>query len=273
MELPRLGMTHTLIDGNAPDSWAAALKPTTRAIYVESLSNPLIRVADLKAVVAFARAHRLVSIIDNTFASPLNFRPSTVGFDLSIHSCTKYLNGHSDIVAGAVLGRAELVGRINRCLGHLGGSLDPHACFLLHRGMKTLAVRVGHQNASALAIARFLIGHAKVAAVHYPGLETHPDYRRARELFSGCGGTLSFELKDGINVAETFIASVTLPISAPSLGGAETLITRPATTSHSGMSPAERERAGIPDGLIRLSIGLEATEDLIEDFAQALERC
>jgi cystathionine beta-lyase/cystathionine gamma-synthase len=271
-ELPRLGITHSLVDGNAPYSWAAALNPTTRAIYVESISNPLIRVADLMAAVAFARAHGLVAIIDNTFASPLNFRPATVGFDLSIHSCTKYLNGHSDIVAGAVLGRASLIDRINRCLGHLGGSLDPHACFLLHRGMKTLAVRVRHQNASASAIARFFSTHAKVAAVHYPGLETHPDHVRAHELFDGSGGTLSFELKDGLKAAETFIANVKLPISAPSLGGVETLITRPATTSHSGMSRAERERAGIRDGLIRLSVGLEATEDLIEDFEQAFER-
>lgn len=272
MELPRFGITHSLVDGNAPDSWATALRPTTKAIYVESISNPLIRVSDLRAAVTFAKAHGLVAIVDNTFASPLNFRPASIGFDLSIHSCTKYLNGHSDIVAGAVIGRADLIDRINRTLGHLGGSLDPHACFLLHRGMKTLAVRVRHQNASTLAIARFLSAHPKVAAVHYAGLETHPDYRRACEMLEGAGGTLSFELKDGLKAADSFIARVKLPISAPSLGGVETLITRPATTSHSGMSAAERARAGISEGLIRLSIGLESTADLIEDFDQALDQ-
>ena len=270
VEFPRLGITHDLVDGSAPATWSRALKPNTKAIYVESISNPLIRVADLKAVVAFARAHGLVSIIDNTFTSPVNFRPAEHGFDLSIHSGTKYLNGHSDIVAGAVIGRAELIDRINRTQGHLGGALDPHACFLLHRGMKTLAVRVRHQNESALKIANFLQARDEIMAVNYPGLESHPEYARARELFDGCGGMMSFELQGGVRTAEAFINAVKLPISAPSLGGVESLITRPATTSHVGMSRADRARAGIGDGLIRLSVGLEATDDLIADFSQAL---
>jgi cystathionine beta-lyase/cystathionine gamma-synthase len=233
-------------------------------------ANPLLQVADLKAVVKFAKSNGLVSIIDNTFASPVNFRPAELDFDLSIHSCTKYLNGHSDIVAGAVIGRIELIERINRKLGHFGGSLDPHACFLLHRGMKTLAVRVRYQNESALRIARFLEKHPKVVSVNYPGLERHPHHRRARELFDGFGGTLSFELVGEVEAAEAFIARTTLPICAPSLGGVESLITRPATTSHSGMTHEERQRAGIADGLIRLSIGLEAADDLIKDFERAL---
>jgi len=272
-EFPRLGITHDFIDGGAPNSWSRALKPTTKAIYVETISNPLLRVSDLAAVVAFARAHGLVSIIDNTFASPVNFRPAPLGFDLSIHSGTKYLNGHSDIVAGAVIGRAALIERINRSLGHLGGALDPHACFLLHRGMKTLAVRMRHQNSSALELARLLERHPQVAVVNYPGLETHPDHPRARELFNGFGGMLSFELAGGVGAAETFINAVKLPISAPSLGGVESLVTRPATTSHAGMSPEDRERIGIRDGLIRFSVGLEATEDLAADLEQALEQC
>lgn len=269
-EFPRLGITHSLVPGDQPDTWSDHLKPQTKAIYVETISNPLIRVADLKAAVAFARGHGLVSIIDNTFASPINFRPVELGFDLSLHSGTKYLNGHSDIVAGAVIGRAELIDRINRTLGHLGGSLDPHACFLLHRGMKTLAVRLRYQNESALKVARFLQGRKEIASVNYPGLESHPDHARARELFDGCGGMMSFEMSGGVDAAETLISRVKLPIAAPSLGGVESLITRPATTSHSGMSRADRERAGIRDGLIRLSIGLEAPEDLIADFTQAL---
>ncbi|HLW71807.1 MAG TPA: aminotransferase class I/II-fold pyridoxal phosphate-dependent enzyme [Candidatus Binataceae bacterium] len=272
-EFPRLGITHTFVDGDSPESWAAAIRPTTKAIYVESISNPLVRVADLKAAITFARANGLVSIIDNTFASPINFRPIPFGFDLVIHSCTKYLNGHSDIVAGAVIGRAALIDRVNRTLGHLGGSLDPHSCFLLHRGMKTLAVRVRYQNESAAKIALFLSRHGKVSAVNYPGLEGHPDHARARQLFDGFGGTLSFELKGGVKAAERFIGEVKLPISAPSLGGVESLITRPATTSHSGMSAAARESAGIREGLIRLSVGLEGVDDLIEDLDRALAVC
>jgi cystathionine beta-lyase/cystathionine gamma-synthase len=269
-EFPRLGIEVDFIDGNAPEEWSRGLKPRTKAIYVESITNPLIDVAALPAVVAFARANRLVAVIDNTFASPINFRPPECGFDLSLHSCTKYLNGHSDIVAGAVIGRAELVDQINRKLAHFGGSLDPHACFLLHRGMKTLAVRVRHQNETAWRVARFLEAHRATAALNYPGLERHRNHQRACELFDGFGGMLSFELHGGIEAAEKFISRVTLPISAPSLGGVESLITRPATTSHSGMTPEERRRAGIADNLIRLSVGLESADDLIADFERAL---
>ncbi|HEX3409432.1 MAG TPA: PLP-dependent transferase, partial [Candidatus Binataceae bacterium] len=171
------------------------------------------------------------------------------------------------------IGRADLIEEINRTLSHLGGSLDPHACFLLHRGLKTLGVRVRYQNASALALARYLAAHPKVAAVNYPGLESDPGQARARELFDGCGGMMSFELRGGVAAAEAFINGVTIPISAPSLGGVESLITRPVKTSHSGMPRAERERAGIGEGLIRLSVGLEATADLMADFGRALEAC
>jgi cystathionine beta-lyase/cystathionine gamma-synthase len=265
------GISYTFINGDDPDSWKRSLRPNTRAIYVEVMSNPLLQVADLKAVVQFAREHNLVSLIDNTFASPVNFRPSELGLDLSLHSCTKYLNGHSDIVAGAVIGRADLVRRVKQRLDHLGGSLDPHAAFLLHRGMKTLAVRVKFQNESTLKIARFLERHPAVELVNYAGLESHPRHARARELFDGFGGVLSFELKGGVEEAQRFMKNTTLPISAPSLGGVETLITRPATTSHSGISADNRKRLGISDRLIRLSVGIEATEDLIEDFDHALK--
>jgi cystathionine beta-lyase/cystathionine gamma-synthase len=270
-DLPALGISFDFIDGDDPDSWKGQLRPTTKAIYVETITNPLLQVADLKAVVEFAKAHGLVSLIDNTFSSPINFRPPEWGFDLSLHSCTKYLNGHSDIVAGAIIGRGELIEKIRQKLNHLGGSLDPHACFLLHRGMKTLAVRVRYQNESALKIARFLEEHQAVEKVNYPGLEGHPGHQRSRELFDGFGGMLSFELKNGAETAELFIQSTTLPIIAPSLGGIETLITRPVTTSHSGLSPEERQRMGISEGLIRVSVGIEATEDIIEDFEQALK--
>jgi cystathionine beta-lyase/cystathionine gamma-synthase len=267
------GIEFEFIDLDDPKSWKVKLRPNTKAIYVETMTNPLLQVGDLQAVVKFAREHRIVSLIDNTFASPVNFRPSEWGFDVSLHSCTKYLNGHSDIAAGAVIGRSSLVDRIKHRLDHLGGSLDPHAAFLLHRGMKTLAVRVKYQNESTLKIARFLESHRAVARVNYPGLESHPRHQRARELFEGFGGVLSFELKGGVPAAERFMRHTSLPILAPSLGGVETLITRPATTSHSGMSPVDRQRLGITDSLIRLSVGIEATEEMIEDFDQALKGC
>jgi len=270
-DLPTLGISYDFIDADNPDSWEHQLQPNTKAIYVETMSNPLLQVGDLKAVVEFANAHGLVSVIDNTFASPVNFRPPEWGFDLSLHSCTKYLNGHSDIVAGAVIGRTDLIENITHKLNHLGGSLDPHACFLLHRGVKTLAVRVKYQNESTLKIALFLEEHPAVKKVNYPGLESHPRHQRACELFDGFSGMLSFELKGGVKAAERFIQNTTIPFVAPSLGGVESLITRPATTSHSGMSPEDRKKLGISESLIRVSVGIETTEDIIEDFDQALK--
>ena len=269
-DLETFGISYDFIDGDDPGSWKHKLKPNTKAMYVESMTNPLLQVADLKAVVEFTKEHGLISLIDNTFSSPVNFRPPEWGFDLSLHSCTKYLNGHSDIVAGAVIGRADLIKKITHKLNHLGGSLDPHACFLLHRGLKTLAVRVRHQNESTLRIAEFLEKHSAIKRVNYPGLENHPRHQRASELFDGFSGMLSFELNDGVQAAKRFIQNITLPTIAPSLGGVESLITRPVTTSHSGMSPQDRQSLGISDDLIRVSVGIEATEDLIEDFNQAL---
>jgi len=270
-ELAQLGIGVDWIDAAQPASWETKLTERTRAIYVESMTNPLLEVGDLEAVVAFARGHGLVSVIDNTFATPINFRPPEIGFDVSLHSRTKYLNGHDDIVAGAILGGAEWIERATHCANHLGGALDPHAAFLLHRGMKTLGVRVRHQNASALCVARFLEQHAAVARVHYPGLASHPHHERARTLFSGFGGTLSLDLVDGsAEAAERFIAAARLPIPAPSLGGVETLVMRPAAISHAGLTPEERGELGIGEGLVRLSIGLESVEDLLDDLDQAL---
>jgi len=264
------GLEFDFIDGDDPDSWKSKLRPNTKAIYVEAMSNPTLQVSDLKAAAAFAREHGLVSLIDNTFPSPMNFRPAEWGFDISLHSCTKYLNGHSDIVGGACIGRADLIERITHKLNHLGGSMDPHAAFLLQRGMKTLALRVRCQNESAMKIAGFLEAHAAVETVNYPGLESHPQHKRARDLFDGFSGMLSFEIKGGVGAAERFMHKAKLPIIAPSLGGVETLITRPSTTSHSGMSREDRERLGISESLIRMSVGIEATEDIIEDLDQAL---
>ncbi|MCH8960463.1 MAG: aminotransferase class I/II-fold pyridoxal phosphate-dependent enzyme [Bacteroidetes bacterium] len=268
--LPELGISVDFIDANDPDTWATSVRPTTRAVYVESISNPLMDVGDLEAITAFAKAHGLVSLIDNTFATPVNFRPTEWGFDLSLHSATKYLNGHSDIVAGVVIGRADLVEKISKKLKLFGGTLDPHACFLLHRGLKTLALRVRYQNESASRIAPFLDAHPLVEKVNYPGLATHAQHALARRLFDGFGGMLSLEVQGGQEGAERFMQKLTVPILAPSLGGVESLATRPAATSHVDLTPEERQRLGVTDSLIRVSIGIEATDDLIADFEQAL---
>jgi len=270
-DLPALGIGHDAVDPARPETWKAALTPTTRAFYVETIANPLMTVPELDAVVAFCREHGLVSLVDNTFASPVNFRPVPFGFDVVVHSCTKYMNGHSDVVAGSVAGSAARVDEIRARLDRFGGSLDPHACFLLHRGLKTLPLRMERHNANALAVARFLEAHPRIERVLHPGLESSPDRSRARRFLSGCGGMLSFEVAGGTPAAERLFARVTLPVVASSLGGVESLITRPAVTSHAPLGPDERRRLGISDALIRFSCGIEDPEDLVNDLARALE--
>ena len=269
-DLPAFGSSSTALPADSgPIEWNRLLQPTTKAVYVEALTNPLLEAMDFEAVTAFARENGLVSIIDATFASPVNFRPLDAGFDLVVHSATKYLNGHTDLVAGCVVGSAERVESIRGLASHLGAPLDPHACFLLHRGLKTLALRVRAQNESALAIAQWLEQAGFCQRVMYPGLESHASHELARRYFSGFGGMLSFELPGGAREAAAFLAALEIPYEAPSLGGVETLVTRPATTSHAGVPRAERERLGITDGLIRLSVGIEATSDLLADLEQA----
>ena len=269
-DLPRLGIEFDFVAGDDSGAWEEKLRPTTKAFYFESMSNPLLQVPDLEAGIAFAQAHGLLTMIDNTFPSPCNFRPAEHGIDLSLHSCTKYLNGHSDIVAGAVIGRRELVEEVRRKLNHLGGSLDPHACFLLDRGIKTLVVRMRQHNESAQRLAEFLSEHPGVKQVNYPGLASHPQHALTARLFDGFSGMLSFEPQGGIDATRRYFEKKRLPVSAPSLGGVETLATIPATTSHAGMSPQDRQRLGITDSLIRISVGIESSEDLIEDFDRAL---
>ncbi len=270
-DLAELKIDFDFIDANDPSSWESKIKSTTKVIYFETLSNPLLEIPDFSAIVKFARAKSIKSIIDNTFASSFNFRPLEVGFDISVHSATKYLNGHSDIIAGAVIGKSADIKAITLKLNHLGGSLDPHACFLLDRGLKTLAVRLKHQNESALQIAKFLAGHPNIIDVKYPGLENHPQHARAKEFFNGCGGVISFRVQGGSQAAKKIIENLSIPIHAPSLGGVESLITRPSVSTHACLSPAERERSGITEDLIRLSVGLESTTDLIADLKTALE--
>ncbi|HEX6074569.1 MAG TPA: PLP-dependent transferase [Micromonosporaceae bacterium] len=268
----RLGWSYTFVDQTDPDSWESARTPDTRVFLVEAISNPLMRVARLPEVVSFAQRHELVSVVDGTFASPVNLRPLELGFDLVFHSATKYLNGHSDLVAGCVMGSGPRITGVRRTVTHFGGSLDPHAGFLLARGLKTLAVRVRAQNANALAVARMLEAHPKVTQVNYPGLESHPDHGYAAGLLSGFGGMLSFRLTGGVAAADALLDAVQLPAAAPSLGGVESLITRPTLTSHAGMSREDRERAGVTADLVRLSCGIEHTDDLLADLSQALDK-
>jgi cystathionine gamma-synthase/cystathionine gamma-lyase/cystathionine beta-lyase len=270
-ELPKLGIRATFVDAQRPETWAAAAQPRTRAFVVETISNPLCRVCDLKAVAEFCRARGIVSLVDNTFASPVNFRPAEHGFDLIHHSATKYLNGHTDIVAGVIAGRRELVARAVKVVRRLGGSLDPHACFLLERGLKTLVLRVERQNANALRVAGFLARHPQVSITHHPGLPAHPDHARAKELLKGFGGMLAFDLRGGAGAAERFLAAVKIPWVAPSLGGVESLLSRPAATSHAMLTPQERAALGITDGTVRMSVGIEDADDLLADLGQALD--
>ncbi len=270
-ELAGYGIERDLIDATNPSDWDSKLKPNTKVIYVETITNPIMDVPELRKIVEFAKMHALISMIDNTFASPVLYCPVVQGFDLSLHSCTKYINGHSDIVAGAVIGSAAHLDLVTKNLNHLGGSLDSNACFLLHRGVKTLALRMNKQCENAMLIAPFLENHPQVKKVNYPGLESSSSFERAQEHLCGFGAMLSFEIDGDVDQADQFINHLQYAIKAPSLGGVETLVTRPVTTSHALMDKAEREVAGISDTLIRYSVGIEAADDLIADLQQALE--
>jgi cystathionine beta-lyase/cystathionine gamma-synthase len=265
----KFGIRCTRIDGKHDDGWDDAVRPETKVVYVESITNPLMEVLDLEAIVAFAKRHGLISVIDNTFTSPVNFRPCDLGFDISVHSATKYLNGHSDIVAGAVTGTRAHVERVVDVVNHLGGSLDPHACFLLERGMKTLVLRVERQNENALRLARALVGNPAVRRVNYAGLESDPGHRIACKLFKACGGMLSFYTQTAAQ-AECFLQRVRIPIHAASLGATETLVVRPSRSSHLGLTVEERAGIGVTDDLVRVSVGIESADELIEDFENAL---
>ncbi len=269
-DAPRFGITHTDIDPLDADSWEAALVPGTKAIYVEGVSNPLLGVGDLPKIVAFAQDHGLITLIDNTFLSPVLFRPAQIGIDIILHSATKYLNGHSDIVAGVIAGNAAHIEAAVHQLNHLGGSLDSHACFLLERGMKTLSLRVGYQAASAQRVAEALTRHPAIDQVIYPGLPEHPAHKLAVELFDGFGAMVSFRAKDG-DVASRFVEAVQIPVHAASLGGVESLVVQPSRSTHLGMPPAERRAAGITDDLVRVSVGIEDTDELIADLLRALD--
>ncbi len=268
-ELPRLGIETTFVD--PAGDWAEAVRPETRLLYMEAPVNPTLRVPDPRPVAARAREHGVPLVMDATFATPVNFRPLRHGVDLVLHSGTKYLGGHSDLVAGVLAGTREAMEAARERLKSFGPNLDPHAIWLLERGLKTLAVRVERQNASALTLARWLARHPAVEAVHYPGLEAHPDHATARELFTGFGGMLAFVVRGGDDAAVGVMERFRLFAVAPSLGSVESLASMPRYTSHASMTAEERHAAGIADGFVRLSVGVEDAPDLQADLEQALE--
>jgi methionine-gamma-lyase len=242
----------------------------TRALYVETPTNPTLGLVDLRKAVAVARKHKLVSVIDNTLATPILQKPLNLGFDLVLHSATKYLAGHSDIVAGAVAGNRERIAKVREMMICLGGSMDPDPAYLLIRGLKTLEIRVRRQCQSAMAVARFLQHHPKIERVHYPGLTSHPDHGVAKRQMTGFGGMLAFDMKGGLPAARRFSDKSRIFLLAASLGGVESLIVLPIYTSHHRMSTQELAAAGVSPGTVRMSIGLEDPGDLIADLKQAL---
>ena len=246
------------------------LSPKTKVLYVETPTNPMLRLVDIQKAVDFAKKHQLVSIIDNTFATPILQNPIALGYDMVVHSATKALAGHSDVIAGAVAGSAQWMHKVQHMVIALGGSMDPEAAFLLIRGIKTLGLRVERQCANALAVAQFLEAHPAVERVHYPGLASHADHALAQRQMRGFGSMLAFDLKGGLEAARRFGDSVKLFLLAVSLGGAESLVVLPLYTSHYNMSDAELVRAGVKPGSVRVSIGVEDAADLIEDLRQAL---
>ena len=246
------------------------VNPRTKVLYIETPTNPTLRLMDLHKAIAFAKEWDLVSLIDNTFASPVLQKPLAMGFDLVMHSATKYLAGHSDVIAGAAAGRHSLIEKIRDMIIYLGGSMDPEAAYLLIRGMKTLELRVRRQCETALTVARFLKRHPRVARVHYPGLASHPDHALAKRQMKGFGGMMAFDMKGGLAAAQRFCDRTRVFLLAVSLGGAESLVVLPMYSSHYRMSVAELRAAGVEPGTVRVSIGLEDAGDLIEDLGQAL---
>jgi len=269
-EFGRIGIEVTYVDPTHPRQWKEKLRGNTRAIFLETPTNPLIRVIDLEPVAMLCHDRGIALLVDSTFASPMNFRPLEHGADVVIHSATKYLNGHSDVIAGAVASTEQIVEEIRRLMQVWGQALDPHAAWLVERGMKTLAVRLERHNANGLAFAEWAAKQEAVTRVHYPGLPSHPDHAVAARLLDGFGGMVGLELAGGAPAAERALRQLRVAQHAPSLGGVETLVSEPRLTSHAALTPAQRAGQGIPDGFVRVSVGIEDVKDLTADFARAL---
>jgi methionine-gamma-lyase len=266
---PRIGIKVKFV-GTDLAAIEKLVTPRTKALYIETPTNPALRVVDLKRAVNFAKEWDLVSLVDNTFASPVLQKPIGMGFDVVLHSATKYLGGHSDILAGAAAGKKSLIEKARQMVIYLGGSMDPEVAFLLIRGMKSLEVRMERQCKTAMAVAKFLEKHPKVSQVHFPGLASHPDHKLAKRQMKGFGAMMAFDMKGGLGAARRFCERTRVFLLAASLGGVESLVLLPVYSSHYNMSAAELKAAGIEAGTVRVSIGLEDAGDLIEDLRQAL---
>jgi cystathionine beta-lyase/cystathionine gamma-synthase len=267
-EFTRFGIEYTLVDGADPANFEKAIRKETRILYIETPSNPTLKITDIKAVASIAKKHGLLSVIDNTFASPVNQNPLDLGIDISTHSGTKYIGGHSDLSCGAAVGTKALVKQIWTSACHFGGSLDAHTSYLVERSLKTIVLRVRQQNNNALEIAQYLKSNNKINKVYYPGLPDHPDHAIAKaQMPGGFGGMLAFETK---NNADHFMKNLKLIKRAISLGGVESTVTSPVKTSHVKMSAAERIKIGVTENLVRFSVGIEEAADLIADIEQAL---
>ena len=269
--LPRLGIETTFVDTNDYEQHAQAIRPNTRLLYLESPTNPALRVVDLKKAAALARQHKLISMIDSTFGTPINQHPAAYGIDVVMHSGTKYLSGHADLTCGVVAGRQALMDQIWETRTTLGNCMDPHAAWMLIRGLKTLAVRVTRQNENALRVAEFLEQNAKVRRVHYPFLKSHPQHAVARQQMSGGGGMVTFEVEGTGEDARRVSEAMRLFTLATSLGGVESLVSIPVLTSHAMISAEQRQKMGVTEQMVRLSVGIESCDDLIEDLERALE--
>jgi cystathionine gamma-synthase len=269
--LDRFGVASTLVPPADVGAMIAALRPETRLVVSEAPTNPYQNVVDLRAVADACRPRRIKTILDSTFATPVNLRPLDHGIDLVVHSATKYLAGHNDVMAGVVAGGGGLVSLVRDLLHVTGGIVDPHAAYLVLRGMKTLALRVRQQNATALALAAALEAHPKVARVWYPGLVSHPSHEVASRLMTGFGGVVTFELRADLATTSRFVDACRIPRIAPSLGGVESLIEQPALMSYFELPPEEREKVGIRDGLVRYAVGIEDADDLVADVRDALD--
>jgi cystathionine beta-lyase/cystathionine gamma-synthase len=269
--LPKFGVETTFVDTTDYQQHEKAIHPNTKLLYVESPTNPGIRVVDLQRIGDLAKQHGLISMIDSTFGTPINQRPAEYGIDLIMHSGTKYLAGHTDLICGVVGGRKELMEKILATRTTIGNCMDPHASWMLVRGMKTLAVRVARQNENALRVAEFLEQHAKVRRVHYPFLESHGQHALARAQMSGGGGMVTFEVEGTGEDARRVSEALRLFTLAPSLGGVESLVCIPVLTSHLTVPEQERQKMGVTEQMVRLSVGVEHAEDLIADLEQAME--
>ncbi len=250
----------------------ASVRPTTRLIFTEIPTNPYLRVMDLARLAELAHAHSALLFVDSTFATPYNIRPLEHGADLVLHSATKYMGGHNDLLAGVAAGPKELVKTLREVQSMLGGVVDPNCAYLLLRGLKTLGLRMERQNENGLRVAQFLEAHPAIEKVYYPGLPSHPDYEAAVRQLRGFGGVVSFEVKGGMEGVAAFIDALRLPLIGPSLGGVESLVEQPALMSHYELDPEQRKAIGVSDGLVRYAVGVEDAEDLIADLAQALDR-